>query len=304
MNTMASTKPKSEAASDRCYVECASLDVLPLERRRDFTRIARAMPVVIDGRGCWSRWDEDVLDVLERHYGRMKLTELRTLYGSSAQIGMAKWEDEEVLEHVRGQFTSWTVSDYLKAARRDEAAFYLANLALRDFPEIKRRYRSPDIGPRNLVGFSEKANAPELFVGASNTQYSNLHVDGGGGSVWCVCLSGEKEWIVFPPSDSERLCPFRTGDLQLRHSMLDPWSEESCARYRTTELHPVRVFLKAGQALFLPPNWWHITRNHGLTVTLNERVWWWQTLHYYVRGVFHSKVRQIMPGTPQPYVLY
>ena len=305
MNAATKMKPLPATTAADTPLSCASLDVLPGSSRDQFAAVARRQPVLLDGRDCWSGWDDDVLSVLRRHYGERSLSEMRTLYGLPAQVRRAKWVDPATMGPIYELIAAWTVDDYLAASARGEAPFYLANLALGQFPEIKRRYTPPRIGPRNLVRFSERASAPELFVGSANTQYSHLHVDAVGGSVWCVCLYGEKEWIVFPPGDSEKLRPFREGSLgQLRQSMLDPWDPRSCAEFPVRELHPYRVRLQAGQALFLPPNWWHITRNNGLTVTINERAWSWSTLRYFAPFLWHELKGRALPGTPQPYVLY
>ncbi len=301
MNARASAAPSQRPVDDEWELPCASIEVLTNTDLDTFERVAKTQPVLVDGRRCWPR-DTSVLSVLADEYGHRKLSEVRTLYGSAAHTERSKGLNAEVHARIAHCLATWTLSDYLEAAKAGEAEFYLANLALQQFPEIVSRYRSPDVGPKNVVPF-EVARAPELFVGSSNTQYSNLHVDSMGGSVWCVCLEGEKEWVVFPPSDSQLLCPFRLGDLQLRHSLLDPWNKEMCARFLLEELHPYRVRLKPGQALFLPPNWWHVTRNHGLTITINERLWSWSTLHYLVPWFF-AELRAKIPGRQQPYILY
>ena len=286
---------------DEWELECASLDVLTNTHRDNFDRVARTQPVLVDARGCWPR-DANVLSLLSFDYGHLKLSDMGTLYGSLAHTERSLGLNPEVSARIRSRLEAWTLSDFLEAAKAGEAEFYLANLALKQFPRIANRYRSPDVGPRNVIP-SERARAPELFVGSANTQYSNLHVDSIGGSVWCVCLEGEKEWVVFPPEDSKFLCAFRLGDLQLRHSLLDPWNKELCARFPLAQLHPYRVRLQAGQALFLPPNWWHITRNHGLTITINERLWSWSTLRYFIPWFF-AELRARIPEIQQPYVLY
>ncbi len=288
---------------DGWQLECASVDVLSSTQRDDFDRIARTSPVLVDARACWPR-DANVLSLLTFDYGHLKLNEVRTIYGFVAQLERSQGLNPDTWARVRLLLDSWTISDYVDAASAGDAPFYLANLALAYLPEIAKRYSSPEVGPRNLLRLFERARAPELFVGSSNTRYSNLHVDAMGGSVWCVCLAGEKEWVVFPPEDSKNLCPFRMGDLQIRHSLLDPWNQDMCARFPLGSLHPYRVRLQPGQALFLPPNWWHVTRNHGLTVTINERLWSWKTLRHIAPALFHELQARVLPGTPQPYVLY
>ena len=263
---------------------------------------AADLPVLLSGKSSWKDWQVDIVDLLRKFYGDRRISEFRTVYGSALQIPrQLRARHAKLLDEI---LSAWTLSRYLDAAREEDLPVYLANLALLDLPEVNKYYERCTKMGANLLRHVEKAAAPELFVGARNTQYGGLHVDAAGGSVWCLCLAGKKEWVVFPPSDSEDLMPHRCGDRQLRHSFLNPWNAAACSQYSMERLHPYRVVLRVGEALFLPPNWWHITRNHGLTITINERMWGWKTLPYLVRWFWYMASGKLLPGTRQPFVLY
>jgi hypothetical protein len=285
--------------SAQIYLECSSLQ--PFDGP-DADLVAGDLPLLLSGKSSWKDWEINIVDLLREFYGNRRISGFRTLYGSVVQTPRrlharyAKLVDEIL--------STWTLSQYLDTAQEKELPVYLANLALRDLPEVYKYYEQCTKLGGNLLRRIERASAPELFIGANNTQYGGLHVDAGGGSVWCVCLTGAKEWVVFPPSDSEELKPHRSGDSQLRHSFLNPWNEATCSQYSTERLHPYRVFLRAGEALYLPPNWWHITRNHALTITINERMWQWKTVALLVRWFWYVAWGKVLPGTRQPFVLY
>ena len=259
-------------------------------------------PVLLSGKESWRDWRIDIVDLLREFYGNERIAKFRTLYGAALQVPrQLLGRHAKLIDEISN---TWTLSRYLDAARDQDLPVYLANLALADLPEVSKYYERCTQMGGNLLRWFERAAAPELFIGAHNTQYGGLHVDSAGGSVWCLGLAGEKEWVVFPPSDSDALMPHRDGDGQLRHSFLNPWNAATWPLYSTRRLHPYRVFVRAGQALYLPPNWWHITKNHGLTITINERMWRWGTVPYVVRWFWHELCGKLLPGTRQPFVLY
>lgn len=259
-------------------------------------------PLLVDAQAFWGEWDEDALSLLDAAHGDVPLRSLRTLYGEILQVPIRRYRADQT--SLADFIDEWTVGDYLRRARAGETAAYLANVALSDLPSIAAHYRPPTLAGRNLLRWNEQVTAPEAFIGPAHTQYGILHVDGRGGAIWCTCLAGAKEWVVFPPTDADLLLPHRgVGESQLRRSFLDPWLERTWSLYSVEQLHPRRVIVRAGQALYLPPGWWHIARNTEMTFTINERTWSWGAVPSLLKSWWFDAKNRVLPGTRQPYVL-
>ena len=90
-----------------------------------------------------------------------------------------------------------------------------------------------------------------------------------------VQLQGEKEFVLLPPSDAPYLytIPGREFPFQLRNSRVRYADIENHERFPLLKsASPRRVVLRAGQALFLPADWWHTTRNISDSVSYSVRI--------------------------------
>mmetsp|Transcript_5395 Transcript_5395/g.12433 ORF Transcript_5395/g.12433 Transcript_5395/m.12433 type:complete len:480 (-) Transcript_5395:4-1443(-) len=93
-----------------------------------------------------------------------------------------------------------------------------------------------------------------LFAGLGGTLYHchydlqpNLHVQ----------LTGRKRFILFPPEDWPHLYPFPVHHDLDRRSMVDLDSPDSDRFPGWQKAHGHMVELEPGEALYIPPYWWH-----------------------------------------------
>jgi len=90
-----------------------------------------------------------------------------------------------------------------------------------------------------------------------------------------VQLQGEKEFAVFPPEDGRYLDIFegREFPYQLRNSRVRYADLKNYDRFPLLrKARPRYIRLRAGQALFLPADWWHTTCNLSDSVSYSVRI--------------------------------
>eukprot|EP00427_Karlodinium_veneficum_P027189 CAMPEP_0169200864 /NCGR_PEP_ID=MMETSP1016-20121227/10099_1 /TAXON_ID=342587 /ORGANISM="Karlodinium micrum, Strain CCMP2283" /LENGTH=437 /DNA_ID=CAMNT_0009277747 /DNA_START=184 /DNA_END=1494 /DNA_ORIENTATION=- len=93
-----------------------------------------------------------------------------------------------------------------------------------------------------------------LFAGVGGTLYHchydlqpNIHVQ----------LSGRKRFIIFPPDDWRHLYPFPVHHDLDRRSQVDLDKPDAAKFGNFSGAHGVVVELNPGDALYIPPYWWH-----------------------------------------------
>lgn len=93
-----------------------------------------------------------------------------------------------------------------------------------------------------------------LFAGLGGTLYHchydlqpNIHVQ----------LTGRKRFILFPPEDWAHLYPFPVHHDLDRRSMVDLDAPNSRRFSKWRKAHGLMVELNPGDALYIPPYWWH-----------------------------------------------
>ncbi len=240
----------------------------PAHIRRPAAR--RDLPWIFEYSGLWPH-PVSLVDALSATYGHLEFARLQGSYGWVIRNDQAK--NREALGIS-------TLGDYLRLFRQPNGPKlpYLMHLSVN---RHLRRLRShfvlpPEFTPNwaDLPGL-DRISGPELFIGQRGTGFGPVHVDHVAVHVGFIQLEGEKEFLLFPPEDGPYL--YRYGGAQF------PWQLRNSAVYNLKpaaldrfpllrRTHPVSLVLKAGQALFMPANWWHTTMNHSNTVSYSIRI--------------------------------
>lgn len=231
---------------------------------------AGELPFVFEYGGLWPH-PVSLLDTLCTEYGDLPFATLQGSYGWVIRTDQAKNREALGISTLR---------EYIDLFRRADPPRlpYLMHLSVnRHLPRLKPRFvLPPEFRPNwaDLPGL-DRISGPELFIGQPGTGFGPVHIDHVAVHVGFVQLEGEKEFLLFPPGDGENLYRYPGAQFpwQLRNSRvrnMDPASLERFPLLRRT--HPVSLVLKAGQALFLPANWWHTTINHSNTVSYSIRI--------------------------------
>ncbi|CAK0849565.1 unnamed protein product, partial [Prorocentrum cordatum] len=95
---------------------------------------------------------------------------------------------------------------------------------------------------------------------------TRLHRAEDGAHELVAVLSGEKEWLLYPPEDSDRLLP--------GWGLCDPWQSpvNPAAEQPPLGAAPRAALLGAGDVLVVPRGWWWWARTRAAGVTLRQSV--------------------------------
>ena len=110
----------------------------------------------------------------------------------------------------------------------------------------------------------------EMFFGGRGASFPKLHFDLLGMNTQITQVMGDKEFFFFDPSQTPYLYPSaadpRTSEV---NSIFAP-DLERFPLFRHAK--PLRVMVHAGETLYFPAGWWHVTRIHGPSITYGRAV--------------------------------
>lgn len=86
-------------------------------------------------------------------------------------------------------------------------------------------------------------------------------------------VQGHKVWRLWDPSHSPTTMHVSTDPLQRNTSVVDPRLPDLPRRYPTfPAAEVVRCRLGPGDALYVPPKWWHHVE--AATMSMSVSLWW------------------------------
>jgi Cupin-like domain len=243
------------SSSGRCVVE----DSPPIERFREHV-LRRPRPVVLRGVGAsWRSTKTWTFDLLRERSGAREVPLVRVRDGLlwyQADRGMA-YESRGF-----GAFLDDLMSD----------------------PELAAEIESPP----HCEGAPWRDD--RLSIGTAGTT-TPLHVELNHNIF--VVLRGEKELILYPPSDTLDLYPQSPLSGVPHLSRIDPRRFDPERFPRVKRCEPWRCLLRDGDGVFIPRGWWHAVRTNVPTIATGN--WWaeggWQVLARASR--LYSSVRKI-----------
>jgi len=222
--------------------------------------VAARRPVVI--RGLMERWPALVRwtpDYLRRTYGdrevRVQRTDDRdtTRYERSELVPFA-----EFLDGV----TSWPPKrrQYLTVGTI-AASGAVSRSATPPFRGLEE-----DISVPGLLDPSWLVNESNVWIGYHGVR-SNLHFDAVH-NILCV-VAGAKRIALFHPSESGNLYPRPFHHSNPLHSDVDVIRPDHARFPRFREARYVDDLLEPGDAVYIPPGYWHYVCSRGLNVAVN-----------------------------------
>ncbi|MBT8422490.1 MAG: hypothetical protein HKN56_01395 [Gammaproteobacteria bacterium] len=234
-----------------------------------YTTQAESFPRVFKCDTLW-RHEQPLLDYLRSHHGQRSLNSFGGSYGWSVRYRQV--EDYEAL-HLT------TLAEYIDAFREGSLQLpYLRHLSVnRQMRDLRAHIHHPAEFTPNWVDhpWLDRFSGPEIFLGQAGTGFGNFHQDHSSVHIGFVQLEGRKQFTLYRPEDGQYL--YRKPGAQF------PWQMRNSAitleRMRDLEAYPelrkatpITVTLNAGQALLLPADWWHTTRNLTDSVSYSIRI--------------------------------
>lgn len=222
--------------------------------------------------GCSNLWrhHDNPLETMQQLYGDCLLEDFGGSFGWSVRY--RQQEDYAALGIS-------TLGEYIDAFRlRAVKLPYLRHLSVnRAMPALRRYIRHPDIFRPNWVDhpWLDRFSGPEFFVGQAGTGFGNFHQDHASVHIGFVQLEGSKEFTLFRPEDGKHLYRMMGAQFpwQMRNSAVRLDNMEDYERFpELRHVKPRKITVCAGQALFLPADWWHTTRNLTDSVSYSIRI--------------------------------
>ncbi len=136
----------------------------------------------------------------------------------------------------------------------------------------------PDVRPQIEFSFPRRYASPlmlekwrrpdgylKLLVGGVGSKFPVMHFDGENSHAGIVQIYGEKEFVVFPPEDSQYLYP---RSALPNHSMVDDPVMQDRVRFPLLANATLyRTVLKPGDMIFVPAHWWHAARALSVSIS-------------------------------------
>ena len=156
--------------------------------------------------------------------------------------------------------------DLVLSSTNEKPCPYLSGLMIRQqFPEIasdilpELKYCLPDrFRSRLMIGkIRSKDGIPELLISGLGGRFK-LHYDALHALGFVNQIYGDKEFIVFPPSESRYL--YQSAHDQRHSDLNDPFEPDLKKFPLFSQALQCRFVLGPGETIFNPAGWWHATR--------------------------------------------
>lgn len=234
-------------------------------------RVRALVPFVFSAPSVWQH-PRPLLDVLATDFGHLDLEAMAGSYG-----WVIKYSQQARFRALGIR----TLGEYLQlfaSGVRDRPLPYVMHVSLRrNLPELLPHFVPlPEFRPNwATAGWLDRLAGPELFIGPRGSGFGPIHVDHASVHVGFYQFQGAKQFILFPPRDGRYLYRYRGAQFpyQLRNSPATGWNYTDGTRFPLIrQANPVILTLQAGQALFMPADWWHTTINLSDSVSYSIRI--------------------------------
>lgn len=140
----------------------------------------------------------------------------------------------------------------------------IADLPLRFEQSLPHRQDNPLMLSRL---FNPVSNRPTLFLSGDGCDYPILHYDIKDMHTWVCQLYGTKEYVLYPPGQEQYM--YVREDEPAESEVVNAYNPDYERYPLLRNAKCVRVKLKAGDVMFMPCHWWHVTRTHGSSISFN-----------------------------------
>lgn len=111
---------------------------------------------------------------------------------------------------------------------------------------------------------ASRNNQIEFFFGGYGCSFPYLHIDYNWVHTQLTQVIGEKDFILYPPSQTKYLYPDKDAPNKSPVNIINP-DYEKYPEFKNAK--SVKVTLKPGETIFIPSGWWHTTYIHNFNLT-------------------------------------
>lgn len=155
-------------------------------------------------------------------------------------------------------FQQATFSEYLERMRQGDPV-YITNAQVGEcFSQLTDDLRLP-----SFVSADRKLRVSEYRMFIGKAQRTEIHYHPGLQVILVHLSGGKRKLVLYPPSETAKLYPFRWYE-QVQMSRILPEREDEFPRFRDANYYECE--LDPGQALFIPVHWWHWAQSYDETI--------------------------------------
>ena len=208
-----------------------------------------------------------------------------TLIGAPEVKGRFTYSDDLRSQNYTTQPQTFTqaFNDLLSKADDGHARFIQSAFAHEHIPEFLKHHTMP------LLGGGAK---PRLWIGNETTAQTHYDLSE---NIACVVL-GQRSFTLFPPEQLHNLYPgpleTAPGGIPVSLTSLDNPDFEKHPGFEEALKHRMSAQLNPGDAIYIPPGWWHHVRAQApLNMLVN---YWWSEKTAMVKSPYAAMVHSVM----------
>lgn len=260
--------PEVKVEGSRQVQKCSRLSE---QQMTEFFR--KSIPVVLkDAQVDWQAREKWTFQWFSERFGKEEMicSDLAPFFKhcDRGKIRTVKTSMKEFMSYMMGK------PNALKALQMQDRVFYANGWApflqhedlLKDVSD--RLYCVQDSIPRG-DGPTQVFNdsLTKVFMGPAGT-ISRLHRDTYATHVWLSQVRGRKQFICYPPEDSELLHAHDADECDGRTTLYDPSSPDFDKYPSARRAQAFSVVVEEGETVVLPSRWWHWAKSLSPSVTL------------------------------------
>mgnify|MGYP003654648335 FL=1 len=141
------------------------------------------------------------------------------------------------------------MSAYVDLLKKEPTKYriFLWNI-LKEVPALQKDYRFPDFGLKLLKG------VPMMFFGGRDS-YTFMHYDIDLANIFHFHFDGEKEVVLFPQSETEKL--YKVPHSLITHESIDFSNPDYDTWPALKKANGFKTTLSHGEVLYMPEGYWH-----------------------------------------------
>ncbi|MDO6471185.1 cupin-like domain-containing protein [Maribacter sp. 1_MG-2023] len=160
--------------------------------------------------------------------------------------------DDRPVQHKDGfnePHAKMKMAEYVDLLKKEPTKYriFLWNI-LKEVPALQKDYKFPDFGLRLLKG------VPMMFFGGRDS-YTFMHYDIDLANIFHFHFDGEKEVVLFPQSETEKL--YKVPHSLITHESIDFSNPDYLKWPALKKAKGFKTTLSHGEVLYMPEGYWH-----------------------------------------------